>query len=50
LELKDLSKLRVKQLSSILAGRGVDSTGCLENDELVKKAQETENLAGNDEF
>mmetsp|Transcript_181 Transcript_181/g.465 ORF Transcript_181/g.465 Transcript_181/m.465 type:complete len:167 (-) Transcript_181:100-600(-) len=50
LEPKDLSKLRVKQLKSILADRGVECTGCLEKDEFIKKVQDTEHLAGNDEF
>ena len=49
MEKKDLSKLRVKQLKQILAGRGVDYTGLLEKDEFIKKVQETEHLAG-DEF
>ena len=50
LEPKDLSKLRVKQLKSILADRGVECTGCLEKEEFIKKVQDTEHLAGNDEF
>ena len=50
LEPKDLSKLRVKQLKGILADRGVECKGCLEKDEFIKKVQETEHLAGNDEF
>lgn len=45
LEKKDLSKLRVKQLRSILAERGVECKGCVEKDEFVKKVQETEHLA-----
>ncbi len=45
MEKKDLSKLRVKQLKSILADRGVECTGCLEKDEFIKKVQETEHLA-----
>jgi hypothetical protein len=49
MEKKDLSKLRVKQLKQILAGRGVDYTGLLEKEEFIKKVQETEHLAG-DEF
>jgi hypothetical protein len=49
MEVKDLSKLRVKQLKMILAQRGVECTGCLEKEEFVKKVQETEHLAS-DEF
>lgn len=44
LEPKDLSKLRVKQLKSILADRGVQCTGCLEKSDFVKKVQATEHL------
>jgi len=40
---EDLSKLRVKQLKSILNDRGVECTCCLEN-------AVTEHLTGNDEF
>ncbi|KAG7362902.1 Armet protein [Nitzschia inconspicua] len=50
MEKKDLSKLRVKQLKQILADRGVDYKGLLEKDEFIKKVQETEHLAGADEF
>lgn len=50
LEKQDLSKLRVKQLKSILADRGVECKGCAEKEEFVKKVQETEHLAGIDEF
>jgi len=46
LEPQDLSKLRVKQLKSILADRGVQCIGCVEKDEFIKKVQETEHLAG----
>jgi len=46
LEPKDLSKLRVKQLKSVLADRGVECKGCLEKAEFIKKVQETEHLAG----
>lgn len=49
LEPKDLSKLRVKQLKSILADRGVECKGCLEKEEFIKKVQETEHLSS-DEF
>jgi|EP00979_Chaetoceros_neogracilis_P006581 hypothetical protein len=45
MEKKDLSKLRVKQLKSILADRGVQCKGCLEKDEFIKKVQDTEHLA-----
>ena len=45
MEVKDLSKLRVKQLKSILADRGVECVGCIEKDDFVKKVQETEHLA-----
>jgi hypothetical protein len=50
LEKKDLSKLRVKQLKQILSERGVDYTGLLEKEEFIAKVQETEHLAGADEF
>lgn len=50
LETKDLTKLRVKQLKSILMDRGVECKGCVEKDEFIKKVQETEHLAGADEF
>ena len=50
MEKKDLSKLRVKQLKSILADRGVECKGCIEKEEFIKKVQDTEHLAGNDEF
>jgi len=45
MEKQDLSKLRVKQLKSILADRGVECKGCLEKDEFIRKVQETEHLA-----
>eukprot|EP00566_Odontella_aurita_P037112 CAMPEP_0113529998 /NCGR_PEP_ID=MMETSP0015_2-20120614/2698_1 /TAXON_ID=2838 /ORGANISM="Odontella" /LENGTH=126 /DNA_ID=CAMNT_0000428677 /DNA_START=897 /DNA_END=1277 /DNA_ORIENTATION=+ /assembly_acc=CAM_ASM_000160 len=44
LEKKDLSKLRVKQLKSILANRGVECKGCIEKEEFIKKVQDTEHL------
>merc|ERR1719230_162289 len=44
LEPKDLSKLRVKQLKSILAERGVECKGCIEKDEFIKMVQDTEHL------
>ncbi|KAL3804209.1 hypothetical protein HJC23_013728 [Cyclotella cryptica] len=50
LESKDLTKLRVKQLKSILLDRGVECKGCVEKEEFIKKVQETEHLVGNDEF
>lgn len=40
----DYSKLRVKELKSILAARGVECTGCIEKPDFVKKAQETAHL------
>ena len=49
MEKKDLSKLRVKQLKSILAERGVECKGCLEKAEFIAKVQATEHLA-NQEF
>ena len=45
MEKKDLSKLRVKQLKSILADRGVECKGCLEKAEFIKKVQDTEHMA-----
>ena len=50
LEKKDLSKLRVKQLKSILLDRGVECKGCVEKSDYVKRVLETEHLAGQDEF
>lgn len=50
LEKKDLTKLRVKQLKSILMDRGVECKGCVEKEEFIKKVQDTEHLAGADEF
>ena len=50
MEKKDLSKLRVKQLKAILGDRGVQCVGCIEKEEFIKKVQETEHLAGLDEF
>jgi hypothetical protein len=50
LEKKDLTKLRVKQLKSILLDREVECKGCVEKEEFIKKVQETEHLAGSDEF
>mmetsp|Transcript_3172 Transcript_3172/g.6861 ORF Transcript_3172/g.6861 Transcript_3172/m.6861 type:complete len:166 (-) Transcript_3172:85-582(-) len=44
LEKKDLSKLRVKQLKSILADRGVECKGCIEKEEFIAKVQATEHL------
>ena len=44
MEKKDLSKLRVKQLKSILADRGVECKGCLEKEEFIKMVQDTEHL------
>jgi len=45
MEKQDLSKLRVKQLKSILADRNVECRGCVEKEEFVKKVQDTEHLA-----
>ena len=50
MEKADITKLRVKQLKQILADRGVECKGCVEKDEFVKRVQETEHLASNDEF
>ena len=50
LEPKDLTKLRVKQLKSILLDRGVECKGCVEKEEFIKMVQDTEHLAGSDEF
>jgi mesencephalic astrocyte-derived neurotrophic factor len=50
MEAADITKLRVKQLKQILADRGVECKGCVEKEEFVKKVQETEHLASNDEF
>jgi hypothetical protein len=46
MEKQDLSKLRVKQLKSILGDRGVECKGCVEKEEFIKKVQDTEHLAG----
>ena len=45
MEAKDISKLRVKQLKSILMDRGVECKGCVEKSEFIKKVQDTEHLA-----
>ena len=50
MEKADITKLRVKQLKQILSDRGVECKGCVEKDEFVKRVQETEHLASNDEF
>ena len=50
LEAKDFSKMRVKQLKSILADRGVECKNCLEKAEFVKRVEETMHLDGSDEF
>ena len=50
MEKADITKLRVKQLKQILADRGVECKGCVEKEEFVKRVQETEHLAGSDEF
>ena len=49
MQVKDIQKLRVKQLKQILADRGVECKGCVEKEEFVKRVQETEHLAS-DEF
>lgn len=49
METQDLSKLRVKQLKSILSDRGVECKGCVEKSEFIKKVEETAHLAS-DEF
>lgn len=36
----DFSKLRVKQLKSILSEHGVTCDGCIEKDDFVRKARE----------
>jgi len=41
---KDYSKLRVKQLKSILADRGVECKGCAEKEEFVKRVMETDHM------
>ena len=41
---KDVTKLRVKQLKSILADRGVECDGCLEKQDFVKRVLETAHL------
>eukprot|EP01138_Halocafeteria_seosinensis_P005911 gb/GECG01006043.1/.p1 GENE.gb/GECG01006043.1/~~gb/GECG01006043.1/.p1 ORF type:complete len:174 (+),score=19.75 gb/GECG01006043.1/:1-522(+) len=43
----DFSKLRVKQLKSILSEHGVTCDGCIEKDDFVRKARE---LAGKSEL
>lgn len=45
LENLDLSKMRVRQLRTILYQRGVKCTGCVEKEDFIKKIQETEHLA-----
>jgi len=45
MEAKDISKLRVKQLKSILQDRGVECKGCVEKAEFIKKVQDTEHLS-----
>jgi len=44
MNLEDVSKLRVKQLKSILADRGVECKGCVEKAEFVKMVQNTVHL------
>lgn len=45
MDVGDITKLRVKQLKSILNDRGVSCVGCLEKKDFVKKVMETEHLA-----
>ena len=45
MEVKDISKLRVKQLKGILQDRGVECKGCVEKAEFIKKVQDTAHLA-----
>lgn len=40
----DYSKMRVKQLKTLLDQRGVKCNGCTEKTDFVKKAEETEHL------
>lgn len=40
----DYSKLRVKELKSILAARGVECTGCIEKPDFVKRCQDTAHM------
>lgn len=40
----DYSKMRMKQLRNILADRGVDCRGCIEKNDFVARAKETEDL------
>ena len=47
---EEVKKLRVKQLKSILADRGVTCDGCLEKEEFVQKVLDTDHLSGRDEF
>uniref|UniRef100_A0A7S0C2I3 Mesencephalic astrocyte-derived neurotrophic factor homolog n=1 Tax=Proboscia inermis TaxID=420281 RepID=A0A7S0C2I3_9STRA len=44
MEKKDLTKLRVKQLKSILGDRGVECKGCIEKEEFIKKVEDTAHL------
>ena len=44
MEKKDYSKLRVNQLKSILADRGVECKGCAEKVEFVKRVMETDHM------
>merc|ERR1719502_733987 len=41
---EDVTKLRVKQLKSILADRGVTCDGCLEKEDYVKRVMETAHM------
>jgi len=50
MKLEDVGKLRVKQLKSILADRGVECKGCVEKAEYVKMVQDTEHLRLYEDF
>mmetsp|Transcript_3145 Transcript_3145/g.6603 ORF Transcript_3145/g.6603 Transcript_3145/m.6603 type:complete len:162 (-) Transcript_3145:146-631(-) len=41
---KDYSKLRVKQLKSILSDRGVECKGCSEKHEFIKRVKDTDHM------
>ena len=42
--MEDVTKLRVKQLKSILADRGVTCDGCLEKEDYVKRVMDTAHM------
>eukprot|EP00270_Netrium_digitus_P006793 TRINITY_DN1956_c0_g2_i2.p1 TRINITY_DN1956_c0_g2~~TRINITY_DN1956_c0_g2_i2.p1 ORF type:complete len:169 (+),score=67.68 TRINITY_DN1956_c0_g2_i2:320-826(+) len=43
-EVKDYSKLRIKELKNMLEERGVECVGCVEKEHLVAKVKETAHL------